>query len=418
MDDRWWCSQNASHPEFIKRRIKARAAARAGPVAAAPSTTRGASGSDSDSSGEGNDDVNIADLGGSDGTVEQHREDKDSTDKEIWDGDLSVKKFDMESKTFRIVQGGRERTCRAGILLEHRLDDALHFLYKHFCWCDRVTKWIKGSRIVRKKVGFVVDLRGYALQKGWEMSEDLHSHSYSSASSVSSSDGDVDRDLVGGLDLRKQGPGVKKGTAPPEIARRELDFSKSVVDQVVETPPPKKGIPTLDVGDVVLEEEDESPLSGPISPRQIPDFSLEEEDEEEVSSDTMIDLNDPVVINGGEVNRGEDVDDDDDEDSMTPLEVENICVGTHRWEEAHLPSYACGKGVLTGRSCFHCRVCFVDGVVYPVVEKTWKVGGGNSMAHHCMNCNVCACNDCRNPYFDMKSPPRRAAAKGRRFFSP
>ena len=51
---------NASHPEFIKR-VKARAAARAGPVAAAPSTTRGASGSDSDSSGEGNDDVNIAD---------------------------------------------------------------------------------------------------------------------------------------------------------------------------------------------------------------------------------------------------------------------------------------------------------------------------------------------------------------------
>jgi hypothetical protein len=51
------------------------------------------------------------------------------------------------------------------------------------------------------------------------------------------------------------------------------------------------------------------------------------------------------------INRNE----EDDDNSMTSEAKKSICVGTHRWEEGHLASYAKGKGIFTGRKCFICR---------------------------------------------------------------
>jgi hypothetical protein len=102
------------------------------------------------------------------------------------------------------------------------------------------------------------------------------------------------------------------------------------------------------------------------------------------------------------INRNE----EDDDNSMTSEARKYICVGTHRWEEGHLASYAKGKGIFTGRKCFICRVRFVDGKVFLEGPNTWKIGSGPMMACHCMTCNICLCMKCL-PDQATKTPPRR-----------
>ena len=72
------------------------------------------------------------------------------------------------------------------------------------------------------------------------------------------------------------------------------------------------------------------------------------------------------------------------------------CGWGHRWEELDNHGYAGAKGVLKERSCYLCRLRFVDGKIYPEVKgETWKPGFGKKLASHCINCDICACKICR-----------------------
>jgi hypothetical protein len=82
------------------------------------------------------------------------------------------------------------------------------------------------------------------------------------------------------------------------------------------------------------------------------------------------------------------------------------CTWGHRWEELDNPGYAGLKGVLKERSCYLCRLRFVDGTIYPEVQgETWKPGRGKKIGSHCIHCDICACKICR-PILELNTPPR------------
>ena len=84
-----------------------------------------------------------------------------------WVGDLVIKRFNLKSKTFQVCINGKERSCGAGELLEHRVDGALRFLYdKHF-GDGPVRQWVNRPRIVRGTVDGWVCLEQYAQKMGW-----------------------------------------------------------------------------------------------------------------------------------------------------------------------------------------------------------------------------------------------------------
>jgi hypothetical protein len=91
---------------------------------------------------------------------------------------------------------------------------------------------------------------------------------------------------------------------------------------------------------------------------------------------------------------------------MTSEAKKNICVGTHHWEEGHLPSYSSVKGSSLVGKLLCLPVRFVDGKVFLEGPNTWKIGSGPMMACHCMMCNICLCMKCL-PDQTKKTPPHR-----------
>ena len=98
-----------------------------------------------------------------------------------WVDYIDIKWFNFKSKTFLVCINGKERSCGAGELIEHHVDDALHFLYdKHF-WDGHVQQWVNRSRIVQGAVDGWVCLEQYAQKMRWP---DSHLKKVSSPSSV------------------------------------------------------------------------------------------------------------------------------------------------------------------------------------------------------------------------------------------
>ena len=127
-----------------------------------------------------------------------------------------------------------------------------------------------------------------------------------------------------------------------------------VVDQV-ETPlgPSTPVVPRMVLGfNDAMEAEEES---GPINPKTWQSYL---DSQSSKSCGPMIDLNNPPAVlildnrDGGGVGSGDGG--VDDNCSMSEKIIWNVCVGTHRWEECNLPSYAKAMGVVCGRRCFVC----------------------------------------------------------------
>jgi hypothetical protein len=51
-----------------------------------------------------------------------------------WDKTISVVRLNFAAKTFRILQDGREMTCRATLLVERKPNDAIRFLFDNQFW--------------------------------------------------------------------------------------------------------------------------------------------------------------------------------------------------------------------------------------------------------------------------------------------
>jgi hypothetical protein len=350
-----------------------------------------------------------------------------------WTGRIVIKRFNFASKTFRILEDGKEKTCRAGLLVEHCASDALRYLYDQHFWDPSVRNWIDKSTSVRKVVGGWIGIEEYGQRMKWPEKhlERVSSPNCSKTSSSGCGEDEVARLLGSGLTVKRRPivvallPSPGRETFPSHMKDSLVEdeetasgpISPTSKDHFIFSPPLSGRTVTVtdkcDVRPLDMKEslvEDEETAAGPISPTPtkhhfsfsplLSGRTVTVTDKRDVRPPEVVEFTKgqediPATPTGG------------DDKSMNSCEVKKICLGTHLWEEGNNPTYARTIGIFTERKCFVCRVRFVDGVVYKVEENTWKIGGGGKRAHHCMTCNVCACNNCRLN-LDLKSPPRRA----------
>jgi hypothetical protein len=84
---------------------------------------------------------------------------------------INVVWLNFVTKTFRILQDGREMTCCATLLVEHKPNDALRFLFDNHSWQKAIQEWINKSLSARKAVDGWSGLEEYGKRMKWPVKQ-------------------------------------------------------------------------------------------------------------------------------------------------------------------------------------------------------------------------------------------------------
>jgi hypothetical protein len=84
-----------------------------------------------------------------------------------WDKPISVVRLNFATKTFRILQDGREKTCRATLLVECKPNDALTFLFDNHFLQKAIQEWINKLLSASKAVDGWSGLEEYSKRMKW-----------------------------------------------------------------------------------------------------------------------------------------------------------------------------------------------------------------------------------------------------------